>query len=77
MQIFCLPEKIFLTHVPQDSGTSLEAIFIARGRPGRNFTLQNGTIFMHGKVITCKGFFHKKNEMSKKERRVEKESQIR
>jgi len=56
MQRFSLPDKnIFLTHVPQDIETSLEAMFRSKSRPA--FYLPQKTIFMHRKVITHKILF--------------------
>jgi len=48
--------KYFLTHLPQDSETFLEAIFKSRIKAAQKFTLPERKIFMHRK---------KKKEFSK------------
>jgi len=36
---------MFLTNVPQDSETSLEAVFKSEGKPAGNFTHKNDNIY--------------------------------
>jgi len=64
-----------LTHVAQDSETSLEAIFKSKVRSAWNFTLQKGQYLCMEKPLQTKSSLSTKWE--KEDRHVERESWIR
>jgi len=62
-------------YIPQDSKTSLEAIFRSKNRPAWNFTLQKRQYLCMEKSLQKQDFFSTKWETEEKQ--VEKESRIR
>jgi len=63
-----------LTHVPQDSETSLDAISKSKGRPAWNFTLQKG---QYAKKSHYRQVFFLSTKWEKQERYVERKHWIR